>query len=105
MVKKKTTKKKSVKKKTSKKNVSKSSKSKRFSSKVSVKVSRNKFVIVLRNLFIFLVLTLISYIFKIASGSEVYREFFMLLSWIFGIISIAFLIMLLILVLMKSLKK
>lgn len=73
--------------------------------KKSVKPTRNKIRIVLKNLFLFAVLTLISYILKLVSGNEVYQDFFLLLMWILGIIALAFLIILLVLVLIKALRK
>jgi hypothetical protein len=91
---KKRAKKRSVRKKTS---VSKSN---------SVIASRRKIRVVLINLAVFLLLTLISWFLLGAIGTNSsMMSLFFLLTWIFGFVSVAFLIVLLVLLLMRTMKK
>ena len=65
----------------------------------------NKFNIVLKNLILFLILFVLSLIFYNFSKGVIYEQLFFLLSLLFGFVSIAFLIALLIFVILRMMKK
>ncbi len=111
------TKKKTVKKKTVKKAVKKTTKKKSPVTKKVVKksTSKNQFQrvratktkirMVVKNLLMFLVLSLISYLIFLVSNNEILNSFFFILSWILGFISLAFIISLLVLILLRAMRK
>lgn len=117
-VKKKATKKKTVKKKVAKKKVVRTSapKTKKASVKpvanktparkvVGMRATSGKFRRVLKNLVLFVILALISFLLYGVSGEQMYRDFFSLLTWILSFIAVAFLILLLVLLFLKVLRK
>jgi hypothetical protein len=110
--------KKSVKKKVSKKKVSKgvskkpvkASSQKIAKKKIqnktgSMRVTKNKLRLVTKDLLLFVILTLISYILKTVSGSEIYIDFFDITTFVLGSIAVAFLIVLLVLLFLRALRK
>jgi hypothetical protein len=99
MAKKKVTRKKASKKKVSRKAVVKQVSQKR------ILVTPSKFRLVLKNLILFVILALISFVFYKVSKNQLYVDFFALLTWILGFIAVAFLISLLVLLLLKAVKK
>lgn len=70
-----------------------------------VRATKKKLSLVLRNMIMFLVLFVISFILYNVSGKEFYQDLFFVLSMVFGFVSIALLIVLLILLFMRMLKK
>jgi len=88
--------KKTIKRKTAKKPVIK---------KRKVRYSSRKIKLVLRNLFLFVVLFILSLILYSISGTEFYKNLFLLIGVVFGFISLAFLIVLLVFVFLKFLNK
>ena len=103
MAKKKGVKKKAAKKRTVKKSSRKMSTSMTMSKKV--RSTKRKIILVARNLILFIILALLSFLLSIVSGGQIYRDFFSLLTWILGFVAVAFLIAFLILLILKSLKK
>ena len=85
-----------VKKRTKKKSVKKT---------VRKKSIKNKISLVLKNLFLFLILFIASFIFYNVSKEEFYIDLFLMLCMIFGFVSLAFLIVLLVLFFLKLSKK
>jgi len=67
--------------------------------------SRKKFGLVISNLILSAVLTLISWLFYAITTNEVLKNFFWMLGLIFGFVGLAFFIILLILLVMKTIKK
>jgi len=67
--------------------------------------SQNKIKIVLRNLIVFVVLTIISMLLYEISTEEIYVNLFWLLSVLFGFVAIALLIALLAILFIRVLKK
>jgi hypothetical protein len=67
--------------------------------------SKFKFGIVFRNLILFVLLSLISYILYLVSESDVFTNLFYLLWIVFGFISVAFFIALLVLLFLKLIKR
>jgi hypothetical protein len=101
-------KKKSVKKVKSlpvKKKVVKKAKVTKAKSKNLVLSSRKKIKLVLRNLVLFIGISFISFILYLVSNKDIFRTLFSLLAMIFGFVSVAFLIVLLIFFFMKLFKK
>lgn len=70
-----------------------------------VRVTRTKFMLVTKNLILFIVLSLISYLLYTVSNSISYRTFFYALTIILGFLSLAFLVSLVILLFIKLLRK
>lgn len=97
-------KKKTVKKPVQKKKAKKTVKAKGISQRKPL-TPKNKMKFAIKNVVFFLMLGIISYILFSVTGKEIYSNLFELLSMIFIFIAIAFLIVLLILVFMKSFKK
>jgi len=95
--------KKKVIKKTSKKKISKEI-AKPVSQKKAL-VAPSKFRLVLKNLILFGVLAVISYVLSIISKNQIYIDFFLLLTWILAFIGVAFLISLLVLWFLKGIKR
>jgi len=67
--------------------------------------SNKKISIILGNLLLFIILFVFSSILYVGSNADFYRNLFFLLSLIFGVIAIAFLISLMILVFLKILER
>lgn len=108
MVKKKVTKKKASVKKVFNKRVSKVVSKPVVKQKVvqrRILVTPSKFRLVLKNLILFVLLAVISFIFFQASSNQMYIDFFLLLTWILGFISVAFLIALLVLLFLKVIRR
>lgn len=101
-VKKKTTKK-VAKKKTVKKSVKKVA-HKPMKSK-PVRATPRKIKFVLRNLILFIVLSIISYLLYTVSSDVVLKPFFYFLTMILGVIALAFLISLLVFLVLRSMRK
>jgi hypothetical protein len=76
-----------------------------FSAAKKVISSKFKFGIVFRNLVLFVLLSLISYILYLVSESDVFINLFYLLWVVFGFISLAFFIALLVLLFLKWMKR
>jgi sorbitol-specific phosphotransferase system component IIBC len=74
-------------------------------SKVQVLTSKKKINFILKNVLFFLVLGIISYILMSVTGKEIYSNLFELLMMVFGFIALAFFLVLLILLFMKSIKR
>jgi hypothetical protein len=70
-----------------------------------IRATPRKFKIVVKNLILFLILSLLSFVLYAASNNVLYRDFFYLLFWILGLIFIAFFISLLVLVFLKAFNK
>jgi hypothetical protein len=68
-------------------------------------VTPGKFRLVTRNLIMFIVLSLLSFVLGTLSQTQVYVDFFVLLGWILAFIALAFLISLLVLLFLKALRK
>ncbi len=68
-------------------------------------VTPNKIRIVVKNLIMFILLSVLFLILSLVSENKTYADFFNLLSWILGFISIAFLLTLLILLFLKAFRK
>jgi Flp pilus assembly protein TadB len=104
--------KKTVKKKTTKKAVKKLPKKKTVKKAAPlrtqsrrIKATPGRISLVLRNLILFIVITLISYILYLVSNNFVYDSFFYLLSMVAGFISLAFLISLVVFLFLKIMRK
>jgi len=105
---KKTSKKKAVKKKSVKKRRKSSPGVKKSSPKPvarKIRATRTRINLVVKNLILFIVLTLISYILYAVSTNELFDSFFYLLSMILGFVSLAFLISLLVLLILKAMRR
>jgi len=87
------------------KNLSRAVKSAKMPARKKPGVGNKKFNIVLKNLILFLVLFALSMIFYNFSKDVIYEQLFFLLSLLFGFVSIAFLIALLIFVILRMIKK
>jgi hypothetical protein len=96
-------KKKVVKRKVSRKKVSKAV-AKPVNQK-RVLVTPSKFRLVLKNLILFALLAVISLILAVVSKNQLYKDFFLLLTWILGFIGVAFLISMLVLLFLRVIKK
>ncbi len=72
---------------------------------MQARVTKRKLSLVWKNLVFFLVLTVLSLVLYSASSSEILIDVFMLLIIIFGFVSLAFLLVLLILVFLRILNK
>jgi len=70
-----------------------------------VRATKRKFRLVAKNLILFIILSLLSFLLYNVSSDQMYRDFFSLLTWILGFIAVAFFIVLLILFFLKVLKK
>ena len=70
-----------------------------------VRSSQRKINLVLKNLILFVILAILSVVLYSASGNELYSSLFLLLSILFGFVAVAFLIILLIFVFMRTMKK
>lgn len=103
MVKKKVTRKKASKKKVSRA-VAKPVAKQQVTQK-RILVTPSKFRLVLKNLILFVILAVISFIFFQASSNQMYIDFFLLLTWILGFIAVAFLIALLVLLFLKAIRR
>ena len=73
--------------------------------KKMVRSTPKKINLVLKNLILFVILFVLSGILYAVSGSEIYKNLFLLLSIIFGFVGVAFLIVLLIFLFLKIMKK
>ncbi len=71
----------------------------------SSRVSGRKFKIVTTNLILFIILGVISYALYSASEQLVYVNLFLLLSFLFGFVSLAFFIALLVLLILRGMRK
>jgi phosphoglycerol transferase MdoB-like AlkP superfamily enzyme len=81
-------------------------KSERISSKFQkVTYYKKKFNLVLKKLLLFVILFVLSLVLYSVSGKEIYENLFLLLAIVFGFVSIAFLIILLIFLFLKGTKK
>lgn len=67
--------------------------------------SKFKFGVVFRNLILFVLLSLISYVLYLVSENEVFKDIFYFLWIIFGFIAIAFLLALLVLFFLKLVRR
>ena len=74
-------------------------------SKRLVRSTKRKINLVLKNLILFGILSIISFMLYSASSSETYRIMFSFSSMIFGVIGLSFLIVLLIFLLLRVMKK
>ena len=72
---------------------------------VRVRSSKKKIKLVLKNLILFAILTLVSFLLYIFSNNELFRSLFQLLAMILGFVGLAFLIVLLALWILKLMKK
>lgn len=70
-----------------------------------VRPTRNRIKIVVKNLILFVVLSLVFYVLKIISVNPIYETFFYFLYMILGFIALALLISLLVMLLLKALKR
>lgn len=70
-----------------------------------VRASKRKINLTLRNLFLFVIMFLISLALSSILDNELFKNLFSLLAMIFGFIAVAFLIVLLIFLILKSMKK
>lgn len=105
---KKTSKKKVVKKKPVKKTKKSSPRIKKSSTKPvarKIRATNTRINLVVKNLILFTVLTLISYILYAVSTNELFDSFFYLLSMVLGFVSLAFLISLLVLLFLRVMRK
>lgn len=102
---KKAVKKKAVKKVAEKKVVAAPKVSKKAQKTSAVKTTKSRINMVLRDLLTFLIFTLISYLLYMVSSNVILNSFFFIAAWILGFISLAFLISLLVLVLLRAMKK
>lgn len=105
-------KKKVVRKSASKKKVARKSVRRASQSRVSmnsgskiVKPTGRRMNLVTRNLFLFIILGLISWVLSAVSGTAEYQQFFLFLTFILGAIALAFLVSLLVLVFLRVLRK
>lgn len=87
------------------KRISKKNTKNKFADRFNFNVTGRKIWLVAKNLIIFIILTAISYILSRVSEGEVYQNFFDLLWIILGFVSLAFFIVLLILLFLKLMKK
>ena len=67
--------------------------------------SKKKINLVLRNLVLFVVISLVSFILYLVSSKAMFKNLFSLLAMVFGFVSVAFLIVLLIFLFTKLFKK
>jgi membrane glycosyltransferase len=67
--------------------------------------TKRRIHLVIKNLLLFSVLTIISYVLFTVSTNPIYDSFFYLLSIILGFVSLAFLISLLVLLVLRAMKK
>lgn len=74
-------------------------------SKGKINASEKKINLVLKNLILFGVLSLISFMLYTVSSNVFYRDLFLLSTMILGFIALAFLIVLLVLMLLRIMKK
>jgi len=70
-----------------------------------VRASKRKINLTLRNLFLFVVMSLIFLALYSILDNELFKNLFSLLAMIFGFIAVAFLIVLLVFLILKSMKK
>ena len=70
-----------------------------------VRATPSRLKLVLRNLILFVILSIISYILYIVSKGVVYETFFYFLTMILGFVSLAFLISFLVLIFLKLLRR
>jgi hypothetical protein len=105
VIKKKIIRKKSVKKAIKKKVVKKPVKKVVSKSKKFVRSNVRKLKIVINNLIFFIILFVLSLILYSVSGEEMYINLFLMLSIIFGFVSLAFLISLLVLLFLKIMRR
>ena len=70
-----------------------------------VRSSKRKINLVLRNLIVFVVMSLISFVLYSVLINEIFKNLFSLLAMIFGFIAVAFLIILLVFLILKVMKK
>ena len=94
-----------VKKKRAKKSTSKSKKGKKKVKQVRVRSTKRKINLVLKNLILFVILTVASLLLYFVSNKELFRSLFQLLAMILGFVGVAFLIVLLALLILKFMKK
>jgi hypothetical protein len=93
------------KKKVSKKKVSRKVALAKSTNKKRILVNPNKFRLVLKNLILFVILALISFVSYKVATNQMYIDFFLLLTWILGFIAVAFLISLLVLLFLRAIRK
>lgn len=99
-------KKRGVKKRVARKSVVKNSRAKRKNySDEKIKPTRGRISLVVKNLILFAVLTLVSWILNTISNDPIYQKFFYLMFMILLFVSIAFLISFLVLLFLKALKR
>ena len=93
-----------AKKRVLRKKVSRTASKKKSSSRSSIKQfdPKRKIKIALRDLILFVLLSLISFILYSASGNEIYQDTFYLLGIVFGFVALAFLILYLALLFSKG---
>jgi ABC-type multidrug transport system permease subunit len=96
--------KKRVRKQVSKKKTSKSAVARPVSQR-RILVTPSKFRLVLKNLILFVILAVLSFVLYSVSTNQLYKDFFILLAWILGFIGVAFLISLLVLLFLKAIRK
>ena len=70
-----------------------------------VRASKRKINLVLKNLILFVVMSLISFGLYNILNNEIFKNLFSLLAMIFGFISVAFLIVLLVFLILKLMRK
>lgn len=67
--------------------------------------ARSKVGLVIKNMLLFIILALVSYVLYSLLTNEILVNLFLILSMVFGFVAVAFLITLLILLIMKSFRK
>jgi len=70
----------------------------------AVRSNKKKIILILKNLILFTVISLVSFILYLVSNKEIFKNLFSILAMVFAFVSVAFLITLLIFVFLKLLK-
>ncbi len=92
-------------KKRAKKSISKSKKVKKKVKQVRVRSTKKKIDLVFKNLMLFAILTLVSFLLYKFANQSLFRNLFLLLVIVLGFVGVAFLIVLLALLILKFMKK
>ena len=71
----------------------------------SIRATPSRIRLVLKNLILFVILSIISYVLYAVSNNEVFSQFFAILTMVLSFISLAFLISLLVFLVLKSMRK
>jgi membrane glycosyltransferase len=83
----------------------KRSTAKKVSSVKLIRANKRKFSLVIKKFFLFLILSIVSFALFNVTGNTFLQNLFFLLSFVFGFVATAFLIVLLIFLFMKGFKK